>query len=91
MAREPAITLDNATLAEIVEKITQLDPAGRYRVVIGRRRSREEILAEFDAATAAAMADPAVRGLSDDEIMDLVIREIEREREREQKQSPSKG
>lgn len=75
------VIVESGTPSELAERITHL-PEGRYRVTVEREPTRQEVLAELDRlwAESDAVPDPAVAGMSDDEIMEWVNDVIEEER-----------
>ncbi len=70
------------TPRELAERLAEL-PEGQYRVVVQPLRSREDVLAGFDAATESLGRNPPreAMGLADDAVADLadtVVRGVRR-------------
>ncbi len=67
---------------ELAECMTRL-PEGRYRVLVQRVRSRDEVLADFDRTTEALRIDPPqeTANMTDDQILewsDKMVKEVRR-------------
>jgi hypothetical protein len=80
----PSVVLKNLPAADAADAIRRSEaaqPGGQlYTVIVQRMRSRSEIVADMDELFAKQVPDPAIAGLSDDEIMDIVNAEIDASR-----------
>ena len=81
--------IESGTPVELAERLKRL-PAGEYRVLVQRVRSRRYALAAIDriAQDVKDNPDPDLTGKSDDEVMDMVDAIVGDTRAREPANSP---
>lgn len=75
-----ALAITNVTPGEAAERLKALDPSQRYSVVVMSSPPPDEAWRRLDAAMAAAPLDPALAGMSEEQVMDLCIAEIKAHR-----------
>lgn len=71
-SRPTRLTLGNAAVAEVAERLRDLDPDQRYEVMIQQRRSREEIFADMDRLSADVSARAKAAGLTAEDLADTL-------------------
>lgn len=71
-SRPTRLSLGNAAVAEVAERLRDLDPDQRYEVVIQQRRSREEIFADMDRLSADLSTRAKTSGLTADDLADTL-------------------
>lgn len=71
-SRPTRLSLGNAAVAEVAERLRDLDPDQRYEVVIQQRRSREEVFADMDRLSADLSTRAKAAGLTAEDLADTL-------------------
>lgn len=71
-SRPTRLSLGNAAVAEVADRLRDLDPDQRYEVMIQQRRSREEIFADMDRLSADLSARAKASGLTAEKLAETL-------------------
>jgi hypothetical protein len=71
-----SLALSDVSPQEAVQRLQELDPAERYTVFVAPATPKQEAIRRLREKLAAQAPDPALTGLTEDQIMDLGIGEI---------------
>lgn len=70
------IASGRARPADIADELRKLDPDTDYSFVIRPVRAGDEIAAEMETVFAQQVADPSLKGKSEDEVLEIIDDEV---------------